>query len=370
MFRILLALNCFVVLSSVVVAQPARKTGVTRRIKTDVSFELISDRQSPRLAAQQWGNVFQKLGINVRIRPGQGPEKPQLKEDKRGTLRFVKVIGRIDSSGSLLFPGRRFGRADTGRLSDWILELKTYGAQGKSDGKPGFGLSSTQFSQVFGLLGTPIKGAWEDVNFPAGIKQLDLPRSIPLRFSGTAQVYLRTHPPTWKTPASFKGLSRGTALAIILNNAGLGFQPGRTPEGSLELVAVPLSQDKAVWPIGWPLTKGPIVSVPKLVEIVPIDLDDVPLTDVLMAANLSTGIPILIDEYRPAKAKIDITKMNVSFQKKMTWSGLLDRATFPKLMREQLMDEAGKPFVWITTRSVKQMNERGKQRNAQFEKNK
>ena len=45
----------------------------------------------------------------------------------------------------------------------------------------------------------------------------------------------------------------------------------------------------------------------------------------------------------------------------MTWSGLLDRVTFPKLMRELLQDEAGTPFVFVTTRTVAQMNERAKQ---------
>ena len=45
----------------------------------------------------------------------------------------------------------------------------------------------------------------------------------------------------------------------------------------------------------------------------------------------------------------------------MTWSGLLDRVTFPHLMRELLQDEAGTPFVFVTTRTVAQLNERAKQ---------
>jgi hypothetical protein len=46
---------------------------------------------------------------------------------------------------------------------------------------------------------------------------------------------------------------------------------------------------------------------------------------------------------------------------------LLDRVTFPHLMRELLQDEAGKPFIWVTTRTVKQLNERNRQRE-EFEK--
>ena len=117
------------------------------------------------------------------------------------------------------------------------------------------------------------------------------------------------------------GFSRGTALAILLNNAGLGFRPGRTPEGNLELLAISLSENKEVWPIGWPLTKGPINIVPKLVEIVPVELEDVPLNDVLMAASLATNIPIIVDNYRPQRAKINIDKLVVNQPlKRMSWS--------------------------------------------------
>lgn len=375
MFRILIALPVLLVGIESSLAQQQKKgetkTDAPRALKTEVSFELISDRTSPALAAQRWGGEFQRLGVNARIRPGQGNEKPEIKEDKRGTLRFVTVIGRIDTNGSLVFPDRRFGLADGAKLGEWIQELTTFGAQGKADGKPGFGLSTTQFSQVFSELGATTKGEWEDLNFPTAIRHLDLPATLPLRFSASAQDHLEANTPTWKTPNSLSGFSKGTALAIILNNAGLGFQPGRTPEGTLELLATPLSEDKSAWPVGWPLTKGPIGVAPKLVEVVPVELEDVPLSDVITAATLATNLPIIVDMHRSSTEGIDLDKIIVNQPlKRMTWSGLLDRATFPKLMREQLTDEAGKPFVWITTRTTRQLNERLKQREAQFAKDK
>jgi hypothetical protein len=108
--------------------------------------------------------------------------------------------------------------------------------------------------------------------------------------------------------------------------------------------------------------------MPKLVEVIPVTLDEVPLTDVLTAASVKTGISIQIDTHRIEAAGIQLERLKVSQPpKKMTWSGLLDRATFPHLMRELLQDEAGEPFIWVTTRTVKQLNDRNRQRE-EFEK--
>ena len=102
--------------------------------------------------------------------------------------------------------------------------------------------------------------------------------------------------------------------------------------------------------------------MPKFVEIVPVEFSDVKLTDVIHAISVQTELPILIDHRRAIEAnvRIDELKVNQEFRK-MTWSGLLDRVTFPDLMRELLQDEAGTPFVFVTTRTVAQLNERAKQ---------
>ena len=134
------------------------------------------------------------------------------------------------------------------------------------------------------------------------------------------------------------------------------------------MVATPMRDDAAKWPIGWPLSRAPLHIAPKIVEVVEVDLDDKPLLDVLDGVAAATKIPVLVDTWRIRQADIDLDEFRVTqAPKKMTWSGFLDRATFPKLMREIVVDENGKPFVWITTRTVKQLNERAKQRDAQFD---
>ena len=203
---------------------------------------------------------------------------------------------------------------------------------------------------------------------PAGLQltealaAVSVPAALPLRMTPAATELLKKDVSHRAAPDGLSGLSRGTVVALLLNGAGLGFRPGRTPEGELELRVSPLTNAAATWPIGWPLDRPPITSMPKFVEIVPVEFEDVALVDVIHAISVQTEMPILVDQRRAFEASIPLNELKVNQEyRKMTWSGLLDRVTFPKLMRELLQDEAGTPFVFVTTRTVAQMNERAKQ---------
>lgn len=336
--------------------------------KTSISIDLLADRFASGINSQRWGAEFRKYGITVRIRQPLLDDKPEMTERMRGRLRFVKAVGTLKRDGSIQFPGRTFRLSDSAKIKEWLTELTVYGAQGSVEGKPGFGLSKNQFAFVFRTLSESTRQEFEGASFDEALQKLEMPQALPLRITADAELRLKQFPPKSKMPAGLKGLSRGTVLGIVLNNAGLGVHPGRTPAGRLEMVATPLRDDAAKWPIGWPLSRAPLHIAPKIVEVVEVDLDDKPLLDVLDGVAAATKIPVLVDTWRIRQADIDLDEFRVTqAPKKMTWSGFLDRATFPKLMREIVVDENGKPFVWITTRTVKQLNERAKQRDAQFD---
>lgn len=363
-------LLCLMLMSCAVSCRSAvaqgRPTG--SGISTMVSVELLSDTNSNGLAAQRWGSAFGRLRVSVRIRRPFGSDKPDVTEKTRGRTRYVTAVGKLERDGSITFPTRRFRLSDAAKLGEWVRDLKTYGAQGNPNGQKGFGLSPQQFGQVFAALEAPVGESLGGLPLDQALGALTLPDALPLRLSSEAELQLRENPPPAPAQDGLKGMSHGSALAILLQGAGLGFHPARNPEGGLELNIVPLSETSGVWPIGWPLERAPLHAMPKLVEIIPVELDDVPLTDVLTAASVKTGIPILVDTHRIEAASIQLSRLKVSQPlKKMTWSGLLDRATFPDLMRELLQDESGKPFIWVTTRTVKQLNERNRQRE-EFEK--
>ncbi|MGZ0170635.1 MAG: hypothetical protein ACKVHE_13850 [Planctomycetales bacterium] len=334
----------------------------TKRQQTQVSFELLVVERVPPLAAQRWGEIFRRAGASVRIRQALSTDRAEISETKRGSLRIVKATGLLKRDGSIIFENRRFRQSQTAPLAEWIRELKTYGAQGSDEGKPGFGLSRAQFERVFQSLAARVTRDPAGLPLSEALATVGLPASLPLRMTPAAQAQLKRDVTRRPAPEGLGGLSRGAVIAILLNEAGLGFRPGRTPEGSIELRVDPLAEATAAWPIGWPLEKPPISKMPKFVEIVPVEFNDVALADVIHAISVQTKIPILTDHRRAFEASIRLSDMKVNQEyRKMTWSGLLDRVTFPKLMRELLQDEAGTPFVFVTTRTVAQLNERAKQ---------
>jgi hypothetical protein len=148
-----------------------------------------------------------------------------------------------------------------------------------------------------------------------------------------------------------RGFTSATALAILLNDCSLGFRPNRTPADGLELLVEPLEQRKDQWPVGWKLQKQRLKAAPKLFAMSPIELDQVPLTDLLSTVAELTETPVMLDNYEIEKAKIDLSKIDVSFKRASTsWSVALKTMVIPKkLSREIWQDEAGRAFVWITT---------------------
>lgn len=321
--------------------------------KTEVTVELLSGTQGVGLAAQQWQQTFAKLGIRLRIRRPLLDDKPEVREQTRGTFRQVTVIGRLDRSGKIILPDRTFRRSDVNKLKEWIDELKTYGAKGAPEGKPLWGLSKAQFASIYSALSEKLPAEVEELPFQTALSKMELPPQYPVRITTAAAEWLRREFPR-QPPVrySLKGMSKGTALAILVNDYGLGYRPLRTPDGSIELAIDPLTKTTDVWPVGWKLSSlEKRKAVPKLYELVPVELDDLKLSDVLHAVAVKTDVPIHVDYYRIQAKGIDFDKLRVSHPMRQTsWSLLLKRLTNPaRLTRQIWRDESGQPFVWVTT---------------------
>lgn len=335
---------------------------------TRISFEILIAPMTTGIDAQRWGPVFQRLGESARFRQPLLDDRTEVTESTRGRTRTVKAVGELRPDGSISFPGRNFRLSDTRKLAEWIRELKTYGAQGSPEGRAGFGLSPSQLGLVLQKLDAPVNVELAGLSIVQALQQFGLPATLPLRLATAAEERLAKLPEGVVAPQDLRGLSRGTALAILLSRANLGFHPNRTPSGSLELLVVPLDKATGLWPVGWPLDRPPVQVAPKYVALVVFDLNEKPLTELLDEARRDADIRILIDVRRIAEAELSLDAVKVTQRpRRMTWSGLLDRGTFPDLMPELLQDEAGKPFLWLTTRTTAQLNERAKQREARLE---
>lgn len=336
---------------------------LTPEFRTELVIELLLEDRSGAVAAQQWGRIFQDLGEAVRIRSPLQSDQPEIREQKLGRLRRVFLVGVLDRSGNLVFPQHKFSRSDVKKLAEWIRELKTFGAQGNPEGKPAFGLNETEFTGVFTALSTIVDQDTQDVSLDVAIARLGLPGKYPVRMTSSAVDWIKQKHPDKKTSPNLQGISQGTAFAILLNGYGLGFRPLRTPQGSIELAVSPLTETTDRWQVGWSpeeLDLKPPQVAPNLYKIVPVELEEVPLADVLRGIAVAAEIPVFVDEYALQTRQIDIDTLIVNYPRRKTmWSMLLRGITNPHfLARRVLVDENNRGFVWITTIQTKDLQSR------------
>lgn len=334
--------------------RPAERANPLPIKKTIVDFEIMMSPTSNPLDPQRWGPVFERLGVSVRFRQRILDDEPAVTERVRGSYRLVKAVGLLGNRGEILFTGgHTFTLDKTESLADWIGELQTYGAQGSPDGQPVWGLTNEQFEKLFNELSRPVAADVQGLEFEAAIKALGLPDAYPFRLHEAARETLQSADGVARRPLRHEvsGLSRGTALAIVLADYGLGYRPLRTPGGAINLVAEPLDSLSKPWPIGWPLEdrRPRNQTAPALFEQITAGFDDKPLADVLAAIEEASGARIIVDYERCAQKEIDPATKSVSYRQGNTaWILIIRSVTGQaRLTREIMLDEAGTAFVHV-----------------------
>jgi hypothetical protein len=318
---------------------------------TQITVEVFTGKEGVGYQAQRWQEVFERAQIFARIRPGVPGDKLSIRENKYGKLRQVFIVGRMNGDGSLDFQDRTFRTSDSSALLEWINQVKVYGAQGNPKGSPLWGLSKDQFEELFRSMAVLVPREVADLSFDEAARSLGLPPDHPLQMSSSADRVLDATRHR-RGRLQLKGFARGTALAMLLSQYGLGFRPNRTPEGTIELQAVAADSSARLWPIGWDPPDGtyPAKFAPKLFNQTTVELKDQKLMDVLEAVAEKTGTPIRIDYAKVEPRGLDLENLPVSVRHgRMTWSTLIERVTNPSFLVPKIRtDEANNPFVWIT----------------------
>lgn len=330
--------------------RPSTRPKEAANSKTMVSVELVAGMGGVGYQAQLWRPVFEQLGVDVRIRTGNINDKPEVKEDTVGTFRRVTVIGKLDRRGQIVLPDRTFSRSQSANLGKYLEDLKKFGQQGNPTGKPLWGLNAEQFGDFYKAFSVKVEKSAKDKSLEEAMKELDLPAQYPVRMSEKANDWLKSEfprPPKFRQ--SVEGFSLGAAFAMVLNEYGLGFQPTRTPAGKIEISILPIRETTKVWPVGWQLKDSRHKTAPSLFKLVPIDLDNLALLDVLNAVSVKSKVPVRYDHWRIEANRLDLDTMRVSYPSRQTsFSLLLRGVTNRNLLAYDLkIDELGQPFIWI-----------------------
>ncbi|WP_339746530.1 hypothetical protein [uncultured Rubinisphaera sp.] len=333
-------------------AQPPES--VADRLHTDVKFELLLSRERANgLAGQEWAEVFRQFEVPLRVRQPLYNDKAGVEQDIFGTTRRVVVTGLLDRNGEIVFPDRKFRLSEVRELAEWIEELKTYGAQGAPEGQPLWGLNKAEFDLLHAAMRTVVENKTSDLDLAEAIVALELPSNYPIDFTSKAK---QTLGPVDQIPTvknDLTGLAKGTAFALLLREYGLSFTPRRLPDESILLSIEDAEEVDKAWPIGWDpdsigLTRLSLAK--KLFVAVPVEVDQMSMTQMLQELEKQTEIPVFVDGMALKSMNLDFDKMTVTYPRKRTSWSLCLRTLVSKiqLTQELRVDENDQAFLWIT----------------------
>jgi len=325
-----------------------------------VQLNLVGDARGSALTFQEWAQALDKAGIrNVRIRSGTEDDKPGIVTEGDADRPVYVVTGIITSRNEIVLPGARFRRGDVAKLAVWLKDLAENGPVAGREAKSPLGLTGADFGKVRKDLATTVDFSTVGMTRQRAVEKIAGQLKLPLKLDADVARALADD----KLEDQLNGLSCGTALACVLRPAGYSMAP-RAAGGQI-VYAVVKSEGKPVdsniatvslatlktWPIGWTTDKSDQAAVPELYVFRNVNVQNVSAATALEAIGKRVKVPVLLDRKALAKHNIDPGKVSVSFPNKRTfYASALRKMLFQaRLKFEVRYDDAGAPFLWVTT---------------------
>jgi hypothetical protein len=311
-----------------------------------VELEIAGGTQpGAAFAFQDWNRALAAAGVQkFRIRGGQESDRPGIEIGGTKELPLYKVTAVLTQGDVLVVPGARFRRSECKSLAEWLDDLARRGPPDKREKIAAFGLTASQLEKVRADLaktvGFSTKGMSraDAVNRIAG--QLGLKLTVEGRLSESGDD---------KIEEELSGLSCGTALACILRPLGFCMTPNESGE-TLGYTVKKAELGKEVWPIGWD-AESTLKVLPEIDKFHNVNVANKPATVVLAAISANLKVPVLYDHNALARYGIEPDKAMVTFPPSRTnYSIALRKMLFKVGLKfEVRVDEAGKPFLWVST---------------------
>lgn len=322
--------------------------------KTIIEMEiLIPANGTSSTVAQKWGSALSKSGISAVFRTERAGDQNTLKQKVTGQTRWINIVADLEPSGKLMIGKKSFMLDEFEQFQQWINDIETFGAQGRPEGEPNWGLTAAQYDVILGLLSPVVEQNTAGLSITDALKSWDNIPNLPLTFSATARAQLLNAPTLPIIQQNVKGISKGSALSIVLSELNLRFYPRRTPEGAIHLMIETPEQIVEAWPIGYNLEAmgtTRLKAAPSLLKIQTFDFEKKPIRLQWQETGASTGVPIFVDETSIREVGINLDQITISQNyQKLSSSLLLKKISIAnKLDTELLLDEGGHPFVWVT----------------------
>ncbi len=311
-----------------------------------VELEVVADaRGGAALDFQQWMQALTRAGVkNVRLRTVQPGD--EVKIDVRGTAANpVYAVTGLIVGNELIVPGARFKRSEAVKVAHWLDDLAEHGPPNRREARPAFGLTAKQLEQVRADLSQTVGFSTKGMTRKEAVKKIGHDLKLPIQLTGSLDADEDD-----KIVEDLSGLSYGTALACVLRPLGYCMVP-RLKGKNLEYAVAKAKLDQEVWPIGWPPEKPPAEVLPAMFEFHDVNVQNVSAAKTLDAVSKLVKVPVLLDHNALARHGIDPDKAMVSMPRgRTTYSLALRKLLFKAGLKFEIrVDEAGKPFLWVST---------------------
>ncbi len=312
-----------------------------------MELELIADaRSGAALAFQDWMQTLSRAGVkNVRLRSAEPTDRVGIENRGSPDNPVYVVTGAVVSRDELLLPCGRFKPSDAARLAKWLDDIAQRGPPNQREARLAFGLTASQIQRVRDDLAKPVVFSTEGMTRSEAVERIGQRLAIPLQVSGRLGAAEDD-----KIAEELSALSCGTALACVLRPSGFGLVPRATATG-LAYGVGKAQLDQEIWPIGWPPQKPLVQTVPALYEFHDVNVRNATAAKALVAIAARLKVPVLMDYNAMARHGVDPAKTLVSLPSaRTTYSLALRKLLFQAGLKfEVRIDEAGRPFLWITT---------------------
>ncbi len=313
-----------------------------------VSFEIVTQQGLAPTAARQWYEALSKLGIdNLRIRSGTAGDEMGIETSGSGAAKSYRVTGILAADNMLHVPGGKFGVRDSSRIRAWLDNLGTDGVEGVTAPRVAFGMTPSQIEHIHADLRRPV--GISTVGMAADKAAATIGKSLrgPLRLApGTAGALAGV-----QVEDELRRLTSGTALAMLARLAGLTFAPARQADGKIEYRIAPAMKGAEHWSVGFEPEQRPAQTLPAMFDLLNVEISEIPVSEALEAIQGRLNVPFLFDRAALARHGADPTAVQAEVPAgRLSYSQVLGKVLAQAGLRYELrVDEADRPFLWITT---------------------
>jgi hypothetical protein len=312
-------------------------------------LEIVIGEGAPITAAQEWAKMLGELNVgNVQIRGARSTDQVEIKVEQAGNTKTYRVIGMLTSANELQVPGKKFRMSDGSRIADWLNGLAEEGPVEPGQAEVPFGLRRQEFAGLRRRMAQPVAISTAGEITVKVVSKLNRQLGDLCIFGRSDLALIGQAKPVRD---ELQGLAAGTALAAVLRSLGLGMAPRRGQSADVNCGIVEIGPDVAVWPVGLSGENRRKELLPILFEFLNVEIDNFTVNEVLESVGPRMNVPILFDWLALEHHEIDPAKVTASLPARRTsYSVLLQKVLMQAQLKFELrVDDAGKPFLWITT---------------------